>query len=121
LLVKGTQQMALQREFLGLQAHALAEAGVLEWMRITPRPSPVATGLAYTITRAGTPSVAPTTAIVAVVGGGGPPIFTIRATASVTGSDGQRVDREVQATASCPANVNLACTGRPSFQRVYTP
>lgn len=116
LLVKGTQGMTTQRQFLGLQAHSLCEAGITAWT-VQPAPRPVSpqnflfpvvlARTTDTITYQATVSVAYT-----AFPAPSPSVFALRATTSLRAFDGTVVDRAVEATVDCAVT---PCTASASL------
>ncbi len=114
MLVKGLQFSQTQRQFLGLQAHSLCEAGILAW---TKEDSTFSTKVYNPAVVLASPSGQVTyNATVSIIAQGSPTptsqTYSVLAQASLTGADGVSVERMVGATVSCPT---MPCVATPSF------
>ncbi len=119
LLVKGTQQMTAQREFLGLQAQALAEAGLHRWAILVTNHATLAQPQVwndFSIFRAATPSATTANGTVSITWANAGTAFVMRASASIRSIIDPTVfvERSVGATATCPLGP-LACTAGPTI------
>lgn len=113
MLIKGMEGAQTQRQFLGLQAHALAEAGILAWTREMATPSNPAT-YAFKIVKAtpGGPVEYGANVRVAHLSVGNS--FQLLSSASIAGADGTVVERLIEATISCAA---FPCPASASYTK----
>ncbi|MBM3271249.1 MAG: hypothetical protein FJZ01_26750 [Candidatus Sericytochromatia bacterium] len=126
LLVKGVQGMASQREFLGIQGHAICEAAISRWAYdatfVRTTPSGTITYNDFVVRRADTGA---NEAVVVDVAWSYTGLW-FEVTASLRTALPSRVDntvtvhRTVAANAFCPPNLARTCSPPPVFSR-WTP